>query len=101
MSNINIPRVQEQCQDEAKYEIMVRKFSDIMCENLQDTSRRQLAMRQARNMSSASDGEIRLERVRRKDGNIIRLQPSKQMLHGRTAGTANNRNCYTCRNHLT
>ena len=68
MSKRNVPCIQEQCQDEVNYEIMVRKFSDMMCANLQDASRRQLATRQGRHMSSASDGIMRLARIRGKDG---------------------------------
>lgn len=37
-SNININRIQEQCQDEVKYEMMVHNFSDIIRANLQDSS---------------------------------------------------------------
>ena len=92
ISNINIPRIQEQCQDEVNYEIMVSKCSDMICANLQDASRRQLAIRQGSNMSSASDGVMRLERICGKDENITRLPTSNQILQGRTVGTANNGN---------
>ena len=86
MSKRNIPRVQEQCQDEVNYEIMVRKFSDMICGNLQDASRRQLAIRQGRHQSSASDGIMRLEQIRGKDGNITRMPTEKQIAKGRTVG---------------
>ena len=52
-------------------------------------------------MSSASDGVMRLKRIRGKDGNITRLPTSKQILQGHTVGTANNGNCYICRKYLT
>ena len=90
ISNRNIPRIQEQRQDDENYEIIVRKFSDMTCANLQDTSRTQLEMCQERNMSSTSDGTMRLERTLRKDGNVTRLPKSKQTWQGRTVGTANN-----------
>ena len=100
MSKRNIPCVQEQCQDEVNYEIMVRKFSDMICANLQDTSRRQLAIRRGRHTSSASDGIMRLERIRGKDGYITRMPTEKQISKGRSVGTANNGNCYICRKYL-
>ena len=71
---------------------MVRKFSDMICANLRDASRRQLTMRQVRNTSSASDGVMRLERIRGKDGNIKWLPTSKQISQGHSVGTANNGN---------
>ena len=100
MSKRNNPCVQEQCQDEVNYEIMVRKFSDMICANLQDASRRQLAVRQGRHMSTASDGIMVLKQFCGKDGNITRVPTEKQLSKGRTVGTANNGNCYICRKYL-
>ena len=80
---------------------MVQKFSDMLCANLQDASRKQLAICQGRDMSVASNGVMRLERIRGKYGNITRLPTSKHIAQGRTVGTANNSNCYICRKYLT
>ena len=52
-----IPLLQDECH-EINYEIMVRKFSDMLCANLQDASSKQLAIRQGRDMSVASNGVI-------------------------------------------
>ena len=40
-------------------------------------------------MSIASDGVMRLERIRGKDGNITRLPTAKQIEQGSTVETAN------------
>ena len=80
---------------------MVRKFSDMLCANLQYASRKQLSIRKGRDMSVARNGVIRLERIRGKYGNITRLPTAKQIAQGRTLGTANNSNCYICRKYLT
>ena len=69
---------------------MVRKFSDMLCANLKDASSKQLAIRQGRDMSVASNGVMRLERIRGKDGNITRLPTAKQIAQGHTVGTVNN-----------
>ena len=78
---------------------MVRKFSDMMCGNLEDASRQQLAMRQRHHL--ASDGVMMLERIRGKDGCTTREPTEKQRSKGRTVGTAVNGNCYACRKYLT
>ena len=80
---------------------MVQNFSDMLCENLQDTSRKQLAIRQGRDMSVTSNGAMRLARIREKDGNSTRLPTENQTAQGRTMGTANNSNCYICCKYLT
>ena len=92
-------RLQPQSQDSVNYEIMVRKFSDMICTSLQDGSRRQFAIRQAMNIGR-SDGTMSLERIRGKDGNMTRYPTDKQIANGRTVGTANNGNCYICRKYL-
>ena len=56
---------------------MVRKFSDMLCADLQDASRKQLAIRQGRDMSVASNGVMILERICGKYGNITRLPTAK------------------------
>ena len=100
MSKRSVPSAKDKCEDTINYEIMVRKFSDMICANLQDTSRRQLGIRQGRYMSTASDGEMRLERIRGKDGNVTRPPTEKQIANGRSVGTAINGNCYICRKYL-
>ena len=56
---------------------MVLKFSDMLCTNLQDASHKQLAIRQGRDISVASNGVMKLERISGKDGNITRLPTAK------------------------
>ena len=73
----------------------------MLCAGLQDTSRKQLAICQGRDMSVASNGVMRLEHILGKDGNITRLPTENQIAQGRTVGTANNSNCYICRKYLT
>ena len=73
----------------------------MLCANLEDASRKQLAIRQGRDMSVASNGVMILELIRGKGGNISRLPTAKQIAQGRNLGTAKNSNCYICRKYLT
>ena len=57
---------------------MLSKFSDTLCYNLNDVARCQLITRQERKVNVAIDGEMKLERVRVKDGSIARLPTENQ-----------------------
>ena len=72
----------------------------MLCVNLQDTCRRQLAMREGRQMARTTNSLLKLERIRGKNDSITRPPTRKQILKGRTVGTANNANCYVCRKYL-
>lgn len=68
-----------------------------LCANLEDATRKQTAMRRSRGIFT---NDLMLERIRGRDGNITLPATNKQILKGRTVGTAVNSNCYLCRKYL-
>ena len=75
--------------------MIVRKFSGILCANLHDVTRCQLRICQGREVSVVIDSEIKLEKLRSKDGSAVRLPIEKQRSkNGKTVRLECNMNLY-------
>ena len=85
---------------EPNYELMVRKFSDMLCKDLEDRMRKQSGVREYRVLHNIDNTAMKLERIRGKDGSATRPATKKQLESGRTVGTAANSTCYVCRKYL-
>ena len=85
---------------EPNYELMVRKFSDMLCKNLEDRMRKQSGAREYRVLNNTDNTEMKLERIRGRDGSAKRPPTKKQLESGRAVGTATNSTCYVCRKYF-
>ena len=101
-SNLKIPHIQhKQVYEEVSYETMVRKFVDMLCANLKDTTQNKLRTCKRREVSTAIDGAIKLERIRGKDESAERLPAENQRIKQRIiVGIVVSENFYACRKSL-
>ena len=83
-------------------EIAIKKFSDILCANLEQNLREQNSQRVRRLIGRRCPDEIiELERITGNDGSKTRPVTTKQSeVEGRTIGSAVHKNCYVCRKYL-
>ena len=86
---------------EPNYKLMVRKFSDMLCKDLEDKVRKQSGVREYRVLHNIDNIAMELERIRGKDGSATRPATKKQFEGGYTVGTALNSTCYVYRKYLT
>ena len=82
------------------YELMVRKFSDMLCKDIEDTARKQSGIQEYRVLHGICNSATKLERIRGRDGLATRPPTKKQLDSGRTVGTSVNSTCYVCRKYL-
>ena len=99
-SNNSGNQVRQEIKPEPNSELMVRKFSDILCKNLEDRIRRQTGVRPARGTYDVADEVIKLERIRRKYGSATQPATKKQLSSGCTVGTSVNSTCYIRRKYV-
>ena len=76
-------------------EVAIRKFSDMICVNLEPWKKNQRASPRVRQNEMPRD----LERLM-KDGSTTRPPTAKQIKSGKRVGTAVNGNCFVCRKYI-
>ena len=80
--------------DEINFELVIRKFSDILCKSLDDQKRRQQEQRHIKHSSGNVPNIQILERIKGRDGNETRPPPVKYKREDRRVGTACNSTCF-------
>ena len=79
---------------------MAIKLSDVLCKNLEGATRKKSTLRIARSNPTEGDVVMKLERIRGKDGHVMRPPIANQLAKRYTAGTATNMNYYVCRKYF-
>ena len=84
-------------ESEHDYEIEVTKFTEILCNSLEDDDRKQHASLHSHIRTRQDCRESKLEKVAGPDGHVTRPATTKQRYSGRKVSTDVNYQCYVCK----